>query len=126
MHLNFIARAAETPLPLHLYPLDQRVKIGQMVSWYLTAAGSEPLEYQWKLNGKAIPGANANVLRIVSAKESDQGAYTCQIKNHAGLTETETVALAVESAGTLNTAQKIQVNKAPSNATAQNRVPAQP
>ncbi len=125
MHLNCIARAAETPLPLHLYPLDQRVQEGEPVSWYLTTVGSEPLEYQWKLNGKEIPGANANVLRIASVKTSDQGLYTCQIKNSVGSIETEKVALAVNSGTALNTAQKVQPNKAPAQSTAQQSVPVQ-
>lgn len=125
MHLNFIARAAETPLPLHMFPLDQQAKVGQVVSWYLTAAGTEPLQYQWKLNGKAIPGANGSVLRINEAKASDQGDYTCEIRNSAGATETEKVALAIDTGSTLNTAQRIDVNKAPTNTTAQSTVPPQ-
>lgn len=97
MHLNCIARATETPLPLHLYPADQQVKEGEIVTWYLTAAGTEPLQYQWKRDGKEIPGAIGNTLRIGSAKSSDQGVYTCRITNAAGNTETQAVALKVEA-----------------------------
>jgi hypothetical protein len=126
MHLNCIARAAETPLPLHLYPQDQQVKKGEVVTWYLTAAGTEPLEYQWKVNGKEIPGGNTNVLRIASANPSDQGLYTCTIKNEAGATVTQTVALTVKPDSEITTAQKIKTQKAPANATALSPTQSQP
>jgi len=126
MHLNFIARGAETPLPLHLYPLDQHAKVGETVSWYLTTAGSEPMQYQWKLNGRNLTGANTNILRIASVKTSDQGVYTCEIRNEAGATETEKVALSLDTGSTLNTAQKLDVKKAPANATAENSTPVRP
>lgn len=108
----------QTPLPLHLYPKSIHVKEGQMATWYLTAAGAEPLQYQWKLNGHDVVGANANTLRIVSTKMSDQGNYVCVIKNKFGSIQTETVKLTLTPKPDLGVAERIETNDAPQNTTA--------
>ena len=89
-------QAADTPVALHLFPQNQQTKEGAPVAWYLTAAGAEPLQYQWKLNGKEVSGAKSNTLRISSAKLADGGFYTCAIKNQFGIIETEPVSLTVQ------------------------------
>src|SRR5690349_12503937 len=89
--------AAQTPLAIHLFPENQQIKAGEPVSWYLTAAGKEPLQYQWKLNGQDILGATHNTLKISSVKPKDQGTYVCSVKNQFGAVETDPVKLTVMS-----------------------------
>ncbi len=122
LQLTPLSFASDTPLAVHLYPQDQQVKVGDSVTWYLTAAGSEPLEYQWKKNGQNLTGQNSNTLKIAAAQHTDLGAYTCSVKNSLGSIETDFVQLSFETGSAFATSQKIDRNKSPKNAAAQNTV----
>ncbi len=117
-----ISQAEEGPLSLHLYPQNQQIKMGETVKWYLTAAGSEPMEYQWKLDGNNLSGPQSNTLEISSVKSSDKGLYTCAVTNKFGTVETGPVKLFLAPVGSIATFQKINIHKAPENAAAQNIV----
>ncbi|SHL05600.1 immunoglobulin domain-containing protein, partial [Desulforamulus aeronauticus] len=65
-------------------PQNQTVTIGQTATFTVTAAGSEPLNYQWKKEGIDIAGATSATLEIVNAQTSDAGTYTVEVSNDAG------------------------------------------
>lgn len=56
---------------------------GNILSISAVADGSEPLTYQWKKNGAAMPGQNANYLELIG-ELADSGEYTLEVKNTAG------------------------------------------
>lgn len=120
--LKTIAQAEDGPLSLHLYPQNQQIKMGEPVAWYLTVAGSEPIEYQWKRDGNDLTGQKSNTLEIVAVKASDKGLYTCVVKNKFGAVETAPVKLIPAPVGSIATFHKINVLNPPENASAQNIV----
>ena len=58
-------------------------------------SGSQPLTYQWKLNGTNIPGATASTFAIRNAKPSDSGAYSVAVTNSVTTTTSADYALSV-------------------------------
>jgi len=77
---NYILNAASTPT-IGQQPLSQCVGIGQPVTFSVTAAGSEPLSYQWKKDTFDILGANAATYTIPSASPGDAGVYSVVVSN---------------------------------------------
>ncbi len=65
-------------------PQGLTVFLNQPASFSVLALGSLPLQYQWKLNGNDIPGANGSTYSIPSASLADNGDYTVEISNAAG------------------------------------------
>ncbi|SHL06732.1 Ig and FN3 domain-containing protein, partial [Desulforamulus aeronauticus] len=83
-------------------PQNQTVTIGQTATFTVTAAGSEPLNYQWKKDGIDIAGATSATLDIVNAQTSDAGIYTVEVSNDAGNIITDPATLTVNEPGDLN------------------------
>jgi hypothetical protein len=57
---------------------------GQSAAFSVTATGSSPLHYQWRLNGASIDGATASALAIPFAAATNAGAYTVLVTNRYG------------------------------------------
>lgn len=57
---------------------------GNNAQFDVSVTGSEPLVYQWRLNGVNLPGANAATLTVFNVLESDAGQYTVVVTNVAG------------------------------------------
>jgi len=47
-------------------------------------ARAVPIAYQWFKTGKAIEGANTNLLRLFGITDDDVGVYTVEVSNQAG------------------------------------------
>jgi hypothetical protein len=73
-------------------PLSQTVTAGGTVTFSVSASGSQPLSYQWKLNGASISGATSASYTISNAQTSQAGNYTAAVSNAGG---TATSAIAV-------------------------------
>lgn len=71
------------------------VLTGKPVSLKVGVIGKAPFKYQWKLNGKNIPGATAPTLSIKSAQKSNAGVYSVTVANSAGVTNSFPAALKV-------------------------------
>lgn len=77
-------------------PYERRVKEGEELNLRLTvAAGSEPITYQWAVDGQDILGATGPTLRIPTMKLSDAGRYACVIRNECGLDISNTTIVTV-------------------------------
>jgi sugar lactone lactonase YvrE len=60
------------------------VTIGGPVTFSVSISGSQPLSYQWQLNGSNIPGATSSSFTIASARFRDTGTYTVVTTNSVG------------------------------------------
>ena len=62
----------------------QAVEAGQNTSFTVTATGSQPLSFQWRLDGHDLLGQNNQTISISAADASSEGDYTVAITNPAG------------------------------------------
>ena len=73
--------------------------VGANTNFYVTAAGSLPLSYQWQFNGTNLDGAtNVDgtthaVLSITNVQPENGGAYSVIVSNSEGVTNSATVQL---------------------------------
>jgi hypothetical protein len=65
-------------------PLSQTAAAGATVSYAAMVVGSQPLSYQWQVNGSNIAGATAAVLSLANVQLDDAGAYSVTVTNAAG------------------------------------------
>ncbi|MBI4660010.1 MAG: immunoglobulin domain-containing protein [Verrucomicrobia bacterium] len=62
------------------------VHLGENVSFTVSAAGVEPLSFQWRLDGKDLAGETNSTLTITGAERDDEGDYTVEVRNPEGRT----------------------------------------
>lgn len=66
-------------------PLNQSVKVGSTVTFSVTATGTAPLYYQWRVNSKNITGAKSSSLTLTNVPKSlNNKGYSVVISNSAG------------------------------------------
>ncbi len=73
-----------TPPAITVQPVGGNVAVGGAKSLSVTASGTAPLTYQWRLDGGTISGANASTYSIPSAQSGDAGLYDVVVSNAAG------------------------------------------
>ena len=66
-------------------PQSQTVVEGTTVTFTVSASGTQPLSYQWKLNGNVIAGATDSSYTRSGVQPGDAGSYMVVITNAAGL-----------------------------------------
>jgi len=72
-----------------------RTLTNKTVTLGVTMAGQAPFKYQWKFNGTNLTGQTASTLTIKKAKVADMGAYTVQVSNSVGVTNSAVAMLMV-------------------------------
>ncbi|MCX5688965.1 MAG: immunoglobulin domain-containing protein [Planctomycetota bacterium] len=85
------------PVEITQDPLDVTTCIGATVSFTAQAQGSGPLQYQWRRDGVAIPGASSPVLEVVAAPQL-AGLIDCMISNSCSSAGTAAATLLVTPA----------------------------
>ncbi len=75
---------APTPPTILLQPANQVAIAGDDVSLTVIAAGTEPLSYQWRLNGTNLAAATTSSLRLPNVQVSDSGTYSVFLSNSVG------------------------------------------
>jgi hypothetical protein len=65
-------------------PQTIHVKPGSNATFSVSARGSFPLAYQWKLNGSAIGGATNTSITLSNVQPSSAGSYSVQVTNTLG------------------------------------------
>lgn len=69
---------------------------GDNVSFGVSANGTHPLAYQWRLNGADIAGATASLLSLGNIQAVNDGAYTVVVSNSAGSVTSSVAHLVVQ------------------------------
>lgn len=83
------------PPTITLQPRSQRVLAGADASFTVTAAGSEPLSYQWSRNGIALPGVNSATCLLRAVTPLDEGTYLVTVSNPYGTVSSDPALLTV-------------------------------
>jgi hypothetical protein len=82
-------------------PLSVTLGLGGPALFLVAASGTEPLNYQWRLNGNAIPGATTTILSIGSVQPANAGNYDVVVNNAIGITESAIATLTISNLITL-------------------------
>ena len=91
------------PPAITLQPTNQAWPAGSNVFLVVTATGTAPLAYQWRLNGTNrlnggnISGATTNVLKITKAQTTNTGNYDVVVTNYGGSITSSVASLTVAS-----------------------------
>jgi hypothetical protein len=83
-------------------PQSRSVIAGTNVSFSVTAAGSAPFTYRWRLNGTNLPGAVSSSLSLNNVQPSQAGGYSVVVSNAAGTATSSTANLTVTCGYTLS------------------------
>jgi hypothetical protein len=79
-------------------PASQSTVVGGSASFSVTAGGSQPLSYQWRLGSNALNGATASVLNLSNVQLSDAGNYSVVVSNAFGTVTSSNASLTVNEA----------------------------
>ena len=79
-------------------PENQTVTSGGSALFSVTATGTAPLSYQWRLNGVALRGATNATLNLNNVQSSSAGEYTVVVRNPAGFTFSQPARLSLNQA----------------------------
>ena len=72
---------------------SQAVEAGKATSLAAVASGEIPLSFQWKLDGRELPGQTDSRLDIAAARASDEGDYTVVVTNAYGAVTSDPIRL---------------------------------
>lgn len=87
------------PPSITAQPASKTVISGQTATFSVTAAGTGPLAYQWKMNGNAINGANTSSYTTPAATTGNSGEqFTVTVSNPAGAITSNAATLTVNAA----------------------------
>jgi hypothetical protein len=64
-------------------PGNQTVTAGGSAMFTVSATGTAPLSYQWRLNGTNLSGGTNSVLNLVNVQPVNAGNYTVAVTNNA-------------------------------------------
>ena len=78
-------------------PVSQNKNPGESVTFSVTAAGSQPLRYQWKFSDAILPGETNSSLAISNVDILNAGPYQVTVSNSQGAITSDTATLSVSS-----------------------------
>jgi uncharacterized delta-60 repeat protein len=97
-NLQNLAGASVSEAPSIVAPPQYALgQVGGQASFSVVAAGSEPLAYQWSINGLILVGATNDTLSFASLSTNNFGNYTVLISNPTGSVTSAPVALYLDS-----------------------------
>jgi uncharacterized lipoprotein YddW (UPF0748 family) len=76
-------------------PISQIVNEGTNVTFSVVAAGSEPLNYQWKRSGTNLTGENGTSFTLNNVTTNDSAAFSVVVTNTFGSIESDPATLTV-------------------------------
>ncbi len=94
-YVNVVVTQAATPVSIQSQPESRTARIGEDVSFNVSATGSGFISYQWFKNGVALSNANQSQLRLTTIDESAAGNYYVRVSNSLGSLQSATASLTV-------------------------------
>ena len=91
-----ILMTAKSPPVIVVQPRDWQGEAVTNVSFYVTAAGSGPLKYQWYLGGRVLTGQTNDTVFLMQVRPSDRGIYSVRVSNQFGSTTSSAARLPVK------------------------------
>ncbi len=79
-------------------PAGQLAKVGSNATLAVIADGSQPLSYQWRINGVAITNAKNPFLSLNNIQHGNSGAYSVVVTNSFGSVSSSDAQISVYSA----------------------------
>jgi hypothetical protein len=76
-------------------PASQTNNVGSLVAINVTAAGTQPLSYQWRFNGTNLAGAITNCCTLASVQATNAGSYCVVVTNAYGAVTSSVAVLTV-------------------------------
>ncbi|MDA1274719.1 MAG: immunoglobulin domain-containing protein [Verrucomicrobia bacterium] len=89
------------PLAISVQPVDRLSGVGETVSFAVVASGSDPITYQWQLNGVNVAAATAASYEIQNVQTTHGGVYSVVITNPVGFVTSATATLTINEAPTV-------------------------
>jgi hypothetical protein len=86
------------PLRLLAQPQAQSVNVGGTVSFSVLAQGSDPISYQWRLNGTNIAAATNRLLTITNITVDQAGEYDVVVTSPGGTVTSDKAVVKVQFA----------------------------
>lgn len=83
--VNALLWSGKIPPTILSAPADQVLPMGAPVNFKVTAAGTSPLTYQWRLNGTNLPAMTNSTLAF-NVQPGNSGAYSVVVSNLYGTT----------------------------------------
>ena len=80
-------------------PATQTAPVGSTVTFTVSALGTAPLSYQWRLNGTHLSGATGTTLTLANVGLTQSGSYSVVVSNPSGSATSQTALLGVIAAG---------------------------
>lgn len=78
-------------------PESVAANAGGRARFAVWAAGAPPLRYQWRHNGKALPGATKAILLMPHVQKGEEGAYDVVVSNSVGAVTSSPARLTIEN-----------------------------
>ena len=78
-------------------PASVRASLGETVAFSVTAGGAGTLAYQWRHDGRPIPGAEGSSLTIVGVTDDDAGLYDVVVANDCGSVTSAAASLTISA-----------------------------
>lgn len=92
-------------------PVSTTLFAGRPLTLSVSAAGTEPLVYQWYKGQQLLPGATTSTFRIESVSTNDAGAYTAVVSNAAGsVTSSPPATVTVQPVTSIRTGLAVYLN----------------
>jgi hypothetical protein len=85
-------------------PSGLALLVGEPLCLAVLANGEQPLAYQWRRNGQALPGDNLWTLTRYAASTNDAGTYTVVITNALGAVTSAVAVVSVQTTPSLGEA----------------------
>ena len=82
-------------------PVSKNTYVGSSVAFTATAFGQQPLAWQWRFNGTALPGQTGSTLNLTGVTTNQSGAYTALVTNVLGSATSAVATLTVRLQPTL-------------------------
>jgi len=74
---------------------DTDIQVGDPLSLFVTATGTEPLGYQWYKGVDLLPDEISSTFVKDPAALEDAGTYTCQVSNTGGIQTSDDIVVSV-------------------------------